>query len=160
MHDPLTLPTTQLTALANELEEVIKVVRKGGLPEALTFWKASKDEYEAFDEQRKRVYAALESLSRQTLPEMMAEHDTKTITLDSLGYRFTVSQRFSCSMPDPDAGMKWLKENGLGDLIKPTVNAQTLSSAVKKRIEDDGMEVPPELFNTSYAPFTSATKVK
>lgn len=158
--EPTTLPVVQLTALADEVEAAVEGVKKGKLPAALKYWKLTTDEYEAFDKQRKRLYQALEDLSRKTIPEMMAEEGVKTITLEDVGYRFTVSQRFSCSMPDKEAGMEWLRQNGLGDLIQPTVNAQTLSSAVKKMIEDEGREPPEDLFNTNYMSFTSATKAR
>jgi hypothetical protein len=154
------LPTMALRAVADELEGLTAQIRRGGLPDALRFWKLTGEEYDQFDKERKRIYEALESLSRKTIPEMMEEQGIKTITLEDIGYRFTVSQRFSCSMPDKEAGMAWLKANGLGDLIQPTVNAQTLSSAAKKRLEDEGLEMPTDLFNTSYMAFTSATKAK
>lgn len=160
MSEATELPVLALTQLADEVTEMVEGVKKGKLPAALLYWKLTSDEYEAFDKQRKRIYQALEDLSRKTIPEMMAEEGVKTITLDTIGYRFTVSQRFSCSMPDKEAGMEWLKANNLGDLIQPTVNAQTLSSAVKKMIEDDGIEPPAELFNTNYMSFTSATKAR
>jgi hypothetical protein len=160
MTQQTTLPVLALRAAADEIVAMVEGVKKGKLVEALTYWKGTGDEYEAFDKERKRIGQALEDLSRKTIPEMMAEEGVKTITLEDIGYRFTVSQRFSCSMPDKEAGMEWLRGNGLGDLIQPTVNAQTLSSAMKKMIEDDGREPPSELFTTSYMSFTSATKAR
>lgn len=159
----MTLPAEAARAAANTIEARMTEVRKGNLGDGLRFWYDLKQEYEAFDTERKRVYEALEAMSRVTLPEMMAEQDTKSTTLELSGnmkVRFAISQRFSCSMPDKERGMEWLRENNLGDLIQPTVNAQTLSAAMRKRIEDDGMDPPEGLFNTSYMNFTSATKVK
>jgi hypothetical protein len=152
--------TLSLRGRADEIDELVKQARRGSLPDALRFWKLISDQYDELDKQRKRVYQAIEDMSRKTIPEMMEEQGIKTITLEDIGYRFTVAQRYSCSMPDKEAGMAWLKANGLGDLIQPTVNAQTLSSAAKKRLEDDGLEMPTDLFNTSWMAYTSATKAR
>jgi hypothetical protein len=154
------LPVDDLRQLATKTEELALLVRQGKIAEALRFWHALSDNYEAFDKQRKRINAVIEALSRGTLPEMMGEEGVKTVTLEDVGYRFTVSQRFSCSMPDKEAGMGWLRSNNLGDLIQETVNAQTLASAMKRLIEEEGREPPPELFNTSYMAYTSATKAR
>lgn len=152
--------TNSLRDCADTIDELLKQARRGTLPDALRFWKKIGDQYDALDKQRKRIYQSIEDMSRIVIPEMMGEQDIKTITLDDLGFRFTVAQRYSCSMPDKELGMAWLKDNGLGDLIQPTVNAQTLSSAAKKRLEDEGLEMPTELFTTSYMAYTSATKAK
>jgi len=50
----------------------------------------------------------------------------------------------------------WLKENGLGDLIKPTVHNATLKAVVRERLED-GKPIPPII--TQYHQ-TSATLTK
>ena len=42
-------------------------------------------------------------------------------------------------------GYAWLADNGLESLVKPTVNASSLSAAAKEQIEN-GMELPEELF--------------
>lgn len=36
---------------------------------------------------------------------------------------------------------KWLRENGLGDLIREDVHAQTLKAAVRERLEE-GLPIP------------------
>lgn len=157
------ISSTTIELAANDaglVEQTARDIKKSKLAEALRWWKTTTDQYDELDKHRKRMLATLEEMSRKIIPEMMSEEGVKTITLDDVGYRFTVSQRFSCSMPEKELGMQWLRDNGLGDLIQETVNSGTLSSAVKKRIEDDGMDVPAELFNTNYMSYTSATKVK
>jgi hypothetical protein len=73
------LPTMALRAVADELEGLTAQIRRGGLPDALRFWKLTGEEYDQFDKERKRIYEALESLSRKTIPEMMEEQGIKTI---------------------------------------------------------------------------------
>ena len=104
-----------------------------------------------------KLISAQNNLMKQIIvPKCFADHNVTTITLG--GFRFSVSTRLSASIADKELGHQWLKDNGLGDLIKPTVNAQTLASAAKHLIEE-GLELDPEIFNTSYVENTSITKV-
>lgn len=96
-------------------------------------------------------------LKQVIVPKVFSDTDSKTLT--AFGYRFSVSTRLSASMPDKVAGQTWLRENELGDIIKPTVNAQTLAKVAKDLIEE-GYELDPDLFNVSYVENTSITKVK
>ena len=85
--------------------------------------------------------------------------DTDSTTLTAFGHRFSVSTKLSASFPDKVAGHQWLNDNDLGDIIKPTVNAQTLAATAKSLIES-GLELDPEIFNVNYVENTSITKVK
>lgn len=97
-------------------------------------------------------------LSTIDVPDVMRLAKVKTTTIEGVG-RVTVSYRFSCSMLDKEKGMNWLRENGHGGLIQPTVNAQTLGAFAKNLIETEGKELPVEIFKTGTAPYTSITKV-
>lgn len=148
-------------AIADELAFIRKLdadAKKGKLSDALRFYKTLKDDYEALDEQRKQIGQLLEDLSREGLPNMMAEEDVRTVTLDDIGYRFTVSQRQSCSMVDKDAGIAWLKTNGHGGLVQETVNAQTLGAFSKTYAESAGADLPTDIFKVSIMQYTSVTK--
>lgn len=149
-----------MAGLANQIEAQVAEIKRMNIEDVLRFWHFNGDAYEAMDKERKRLYAALETLSRVSIPEIMGEKKVRTVTLDDVGFRFTVSQRFSASMPDKERGKEWLRSNGLGDIIQETINAQTLSSAIKKMIEDDGKDPPAELFTTNYMSYTSATKAR
>ena len=92
-----------------------------------------------------------------TVPTLFNQHGVKTISVD--GYRFSVSVRLSASIPDKELGFQWLRDNNLGDIIKPTVNAMTLASTAKELIEE-GLELDPDLFKVSYNENTSVTRVK
>lgn len=153
----------QATALMREqvaitTQEVLDL-RRSPLGDALTGWVVTRDQYEDLDDLRKEIYALLETLSKGTLPEMMDENKTKTITLSSVGRRFTVSSKLSASMIDKTKGIQWLKDNGGDALPQETVNAQSLASFVKARIETEGKDVPEDIFKVSYVRNISATKV-
>lgn len=151
--------TSQLVAELNFLTGLAEMARtKSKLSDALRFYKTLKDDYELFEEVRKKIGQMLEDLSRETIPARMAEEDVRTVTLDDIGYRFTVSQRLSCSMPDKDAGISWLKSHGHGAIVIETVNAQTLASFAKTQVEETGVDLPPDIFKMSSMQFTSVTK--
>lgn len=137
----------------------VEQIKRGTLNQALEAWDLTSDDYDALDETRKKLYFLLEQLNKTILPEMMQEHQTKTISLDSINKRFTVNQRVSCSMLDKDRGMDWLKTTGNNALIVPTVNAQTLSAFAKRYTQDEGKDMPADIFKISTSHHMSATKI-
>lgn len=103
-----------------------------------------------------------ENLSRVDIPDLFTLIREKTgqkppFNIEGVG-RVSVSRRFSASMLDKDMGFKWLRDNGHGDLIQPTVNAQTLSAFAKNMQEVEGKDLPVEIFKTGSVPYTSITK--
>lgn len=110
-------------------------------------------------ESREAMQEISDTLSKDKVPEAMRAAGVKTVTVEGVG-RVTISHRFSCSMFDSTEGIKWLKAHNYGDLVKETVNSQTLSSFARGLIEDEGKELPADLFKVGTSPFTSITKVK
>lgn len=96
-------------------------------------------------------------LKEEKVPQVFGAYNVTSITIG--GYRFTVSATLRARMLDKEAGMEWLRNNDLGDLITETVNAQTLSSAAGAE-EEAGRELPEEYFNIFRQPNTSITKAK
>jgi hypothetical protein len=111
----------------------------------------------AIKESREAISEMEEQLSREQVPEVMREHNVKTITIEGVG-RVTVSYRFGCSMLDKELGLNWLRENGHGGLIIETVNSSTLAAFAKSQLQDAGQELPTNIFKTSTSPYTSITK--
>jgi hypothetical protein len=120
---------------------------------------AVNEAYEAMRETKRALDNAYDRYSIQLIPDAMREKRMKTVNLEGIG-RITVSYRFSCSMLDKDQGYEWLQNNGLGELIKPTVNSSALSSAAKARIENEGKDMPLDIFKVSSTPYTSITRTK
>ena len=115
--------------------------------------------FEALNNERKVMHELLEKISRGTVPEVFEDTGVKTLTLDDIRRRFTVSSRFSCSMIKPDEGKEWLRAEGHGALITETVNSGTLAAFAKSQMQEFGKELPPELFKLSTMNYTSITKV-
>lgn len=107
---------------------------------------------------REAISELEDTMSRNNVPEIMRDAGVKTVTVIGVG-RVTISHRFSCSMLDKDAGIKWLKDNGHSGLVQETVNSATLGSFAKNMIQEQGKELPIDVFKTSVNAFTSITKV-
>ena len=91
------------------------------------------------------------------LHEAFTEKEISSVTIDSR--RFTLSQRLFASVKKEDQPelYKWLRENGLEALIIPTVNASTLSAAVKGILEENKPISP--VINTHIKPTVSVTRL-
>lgn len=159
MNETIRVAAAALTEFVDIFRAQVAELRKTELQKALTTWDTTDGEYEALDKLRKELYALLQELNTGILPEMMKEHGVKTISLENVNKRFTVNHRISCSMLDKEAGFEWLKSTGNNALIQPTVNAQTLGAFAKRRIQDEGKEMPVEIFKVSTSYHMSATKL-
>lgn len=111
---------------------------------------------------RKALEEITDALSMDQIPTLFTNRSLKTINIEGVG-RCTVSYRWSASiLDDPKKGKQrghdWLKANGYGDIIKPTVNAQTLAATAKELFQNEEKDLPPELFKVGQVPYTSITK--
>lgn len=154
------IATDLIRQTVKEFQAAVTELRRGDVQTALKVWETTREDYEALDTLRKDLNRLLEEMSRVTLPDMFTEQNTKTISLADISKRFTVNQRINCSMTDKELGFKWLRENGHGGLITEVVNAQTLSAWAKRQVQDEGMDLPGDLFNITTMNYISATKIK
>jgi hypothetical protein len=154
-----------LHAIDSVVSDVVNHVddlEKQGVPasklaEAFAAVRDVVDEYEAIG---KRLAAAHEKLRSVLIPAAFEREDIKSFTTKS-GHRVTVQQRVFASIvkETQDEAYDWLRKNGLGDLIKPTVNSSSLS-ATAKELAAEMKELPPDLFKVAVMPTTSFTKAK
>ncbi len=103
--------------------------------------KAAKDEKKDLDAKAKELGAEIEELDKQ-LSDAMTEAELDKFSRN--GSTFYLSSRLFAS---PQAGRKdalisALKEEGFGDIVQETVNANTLSAFVKEQMSQNGDEVP------------------
>lgn len=82
-------------------------------------------------------------LSYETIPKIMDDLKTDSIRYD--GRNFIRSVRLDASIPEEmrEKGYAWLKEQGLGSIIKESAHAKTLSSVLDDFIQETGV-MPPE----------------
>ena len=103
--------------------------------------KEAKDKKKKLEAEVKELTSEIEQLDRD-LSDAMAEEEVEKFSRN--GSTFYLSTRLYAS---PLAGQKEalfqaLRENGFGELITETVNAQTLSSFVKEQTKENGEVVP------------------
>lgn len=103
---------------------------------------------------------AINELKIKTIPEAFEREGVTTFTLAD-GSRVSVSStvRASVKVGKKSEAYEWLKANNLADLITETVNAGTLSAAIKKMMED-GTEPPDDVFNVHVQSMASLTLKK
>lgn len=111
---------------------------------------------------REVLYDMEDNLSRVAIPDIFKYvKETQGLIgpfrIEGIG-RVGVSYKFSASILDKERGYEWLRNNDAGDLIQPTVNSSSLASYARKKIEDDGIDLPPDIFKVGSTPYTSITK--
>lgn len=93
------------------------------------------------------------------LPDSMTDAEIANISVEGIG-RVSLTDDMAVTVADKVALLAWLEENGLEDLVTESVNAQTLTAFVKRRIrEAAATKKPPELPMEilTIRPFTRAT---
>ncbi len=103
--------------------------------------KAAKDEKKDLDAKAKEIGTRIEELDKQ-LSDAMAEAELDKFSRN--GFTFYLSSRLFAS---PQAGRKdalisALKEEGYGDIVQETVNANTLASFVKEQKSQNKDTIP------------------
>jgi len=162
----------KVNAIAEHLEQAViegqayfdALKKSGNSLDVIREYVRVDEEYERLDKARKALYALLEGISRNVIPEMLQEQQMRTVSLEDIKRRITVSTRISCSiLPEKKLdAYNWLRDpqQDAGALIQETVNAGTLSSFAKQRMEELGLEMPEGLFKMSSMQYTSVTKIK
>ena len=86
--------------------------------------KNKEDEIAKIEEQLKNKKAEADDIGSRVIPELLAEQGLSEIKLAD-GSKVTVKKEFRCTLPkDPDrreSAYKWLRDQGLGDIIKNNV---------------------------------------
>ncbi len=103
--------------------------------------KSLRDTKSDLEEQLKDVTARIDDIDYR-LSEFMAESETQNFTRSGTMFCLTTKTRASAAVGVKDELYDALKENGFGDLVYETVNANSLSSFVKEQIEASGEKLP------------------
>lgn len=109
-----------------ELAEKLKVLRK-----------KKKDAEQRF----KDINAEIDK-TEYALVQLMAETETQNFTRAGTMFSLTTKTRASAVAGHKDELYSTLKENGFGDLVYETVNANSLSAFVKEQIAENQDNVP------------------
>ena len=86
--------------------------------------KQKEDEIAALEEQLKNKKAEADDISSRVIPELLAEQGLSEIKLAD-GSKVSVKKEFRCTLPKDEvkenAAYQWLRDQGLGDIIKNNV---------------------------------------
>ena len=86
--------------------------------------KAKEDEIAKLEEQLKSKKAEADDISSRVIPELLAEQGLSEIKLAD-GSKVSVKKEFRCTLPKDEAkrqaAYNWLRDQGLGDIIKNNV---------------------------------------
>lgn len=102
-----------------------------------------------------------EDYKGRRIPALFEQEGVPNVPLAE-GYRVQQSSRFYASIiaEKKNEAFAWLRDNGLGDIVAETVNAQTLSASAKVLRDDKNIELPDEFFKTADVPNTSVVSTK
>jgi len=160
----MTTPFDQLVTMAETMaEELEKWAEKAKedhpTPDQIaTDYFTLKTKYEQFDKARKRVYAVVDMLNKFLVPTILEENNMDMIRVPHLARSFGLRTMTSASMIDKEEGVKWLRNNGHGDLVQETVNAGTLASFAKNLMIEEGIDLPEDIFKVASYKTTGVTK--
>ena len=103
--------------------------------------KQLREKKKAAEQQLKDVHAEIEKTEYQ-LSMQMAETETQNFTRAGTTFALTTKTRASAMAGRKEELYAALKENGYGDLVYETVNANSLSAFVKEQIAENQNTVP------------------
>lgn len=126
-----------------------------------------RDVCDAFEDALKDLTTPKDKLKSLIVPQAFDRDKTKTLTItapfdNSGNYRITTTAKLRASITKDkrEQAHEWLRQNNLGALIVETVNAETLSATARTMMEDEGKELPEDIFTTYYQNSTSVTRVR
>lgn len=109
---------------------------------------------DVLESQVKQVKEVYDAAFKKYVPEAMEGEDVEKISIKGVGTVYLQGDMYVSVVTDKkEAAYQWLEDTGNGDIIKPTVNASSLSSLIKGLVKD-GQPVPSKLFNIT--PYTKA----
>ena len=119
------------------------------LSDKIREYQALLDKKEAIADAEKENNKAIKELV-DTISQIMVDEDCPKIGVGDYTYSLNVKTKYSKKGEEKlmAAGVNFLdvlRQQGYGDLIKETVNAQSLQSAMKECAQQNGGELPEEL---------------
>lgn len=103
--------------------------------------KQLREKKKAAEQQLKDIHAEIAQTEYQ-LSVQMAETETQNFTRAGTTFALTTKTRASAMAGRKDELYAALKENGYGDLVYETVNANSLSAFVKEQIAENQDTIP------------------
>lgn len=109
--------------------------------ELAEYLKQLREEKKAAEQRLKEINAEIEQADNQ-LSMLMAETETQNFTRAGTMFSLTTKTRASAMSGHKEELYTALKENGYGDMVYETVNANSLSAFVKEQISENQDTIP------------------
>jgi len=103
--------------------------------------KELKEAKQQAEQEVKRLNAQIDEVDYE-LSELMAETETQNFTRSGTMFCLTTTTRASATAGKKDELYSLLKENGYGDLVYETVNANSLAAFVKEQMAENNDVLP------------------
>jgi hypothetical protein len=129
--------SVETPAALHEKENSMDILQK------IDQYRALLDRKDELADRTKEVNLAIQTC-RDELAGMMIEAETPKVSREGYGYSVTQKVKYTKAAGVDAELMEALRENGLGDIIRETVNAQTLQGAMSNLAEENDGELPEE----------------
>ena len=110
--------------MINDSKDFLDTVEVTTIAQECVKLKQREDELIELEEQVKNKKEQIDEISSRIIPELLAEQGLSEIKLAD-GSKVSVKKEFRCTLPKDldkrDAAYKWLRDQGLGDIIKNNV---------------------------------------
>lgn len=106
--------------------------------------RALREQKKDLEERVKVLNAEIDALDAK-LVQAMIDQETQSFNRSGKLFYLKTVTRASAKAGEQERLYQWLKDNGYGDLVKETVNAQTLTGFAKELMEENDDELPGDL---------------
>ena len=113
------------------------------LLEKIDQYKALLDRKDELADLTKDNNKAIETC-RDELAQMMVDEECDKVSRSGFIYTLQTKTKFSKKAGADESLFQLLRDNGLGDIIRETINAQTLQGTCSELAEDNGGELPED----------------
>ena len=124
-----------------------------GLVSCMQIVRAEKDRLEGT---LRTENARYDLLRIELIPAAMEDEGVERVTYEGIG-RVNLTGDMYVKVQNKAGLMDWLSDEGLGDIVQPSINASTLKALIKRRIAN-GSPIPEDFVKVT--PFTRASITK
>ena len=111
--------------MLNDTEDLLDSVEITTVAAECVKLKQKEDEIAALEEQLKNKKAEADDIGSRVIPELLSEQGLSEIKLSD-GSKVSVKKEYRATVPQDEerkgAALQWLRDNGLGDIIKNNVS--------------------------------------
>ena len=136
--------------LADVFEQEIRdAIDDLNYPRVFTIFAQMGEANKRLEAARQKFGKVYEIMNKADVPNLFEALGTDIFRVPEIGRSFYPNTMYSATILDKEAAFDWLRANGGGELIQPTVNAGTLKSFVRTKLDEEGVEPPDDVIKFS-----------